>query len=104
MKTSGALRLGSRRSALARAQEVFADGERCAGVLRAALRAVLDREGLEIEYAEVRDPEAFSEVPADDERLSRAQALVAARLGRVRLIDNLRLDGPPLEALPSAPR
>ncbi|QDU68219.1 pantoate--beta-alanine ligase [Engelhardtia mirabilis] len=85
--------------ALARAQSLFAAGERGVGVLRSAMHSEL-RE-LEVEYAELRDPERFERVPTDVDRLDRAQALVAARLGRVRLIDNLRLDGPPLASLRS---
>jgi pantothenate synthetase len=47
--------------------------------------------GLELEYAALRDPDRWT----NDEprgRMERAIALVAARVGGVRLIDNLRLD------------
>jgi pantothenate synthetase len=53
------------------------------------LRAALEQPGLELEYAEVRDPERFTERPHGP--LARARALVAARVGGVRLIDNLEL-------------
>ena len=51
----------------------------------------LDDDGLIVEYAEVRDPDHWTpELPAAP--LQRAQALIAVRIGSVRLIDNLRLD------------
>jgi pantothenate synthetase len=58
------------------------------------MQAVLGQSPLQVEYATVRDPERWSagDPPAP---LERAQALVAARIGGVRLIDNLRLDGDP---------
>ena len=55
------------------------------------MRAELERHGLFVEYAAVRDPELWTaEEPTG--LLPRAQALIAAQLGAVRLIDNLRLD------------
>ena len=51
----------------------------------------LQVDGLQLEYAEVRDPEAWSPNPPNGP-ITRAQALVAARVGKVRLIDTLRLD------------
>jgi pantoate--beta-alanine ligase len=73
------------------ARALWAAGEREPGALCAALAAELT--GVEPEYAEVRDPEAWTaDRPAGP--LTRAQALVAARVGPVRLIDNLRLDAP----------
>ncbi len=79
--------------ALVAAQGAWQSGERRAAELGAAMRAVLEPSALQIEYATARDPEAWTaEEPAAP--LVRAQALVAARIGGVRLIDNLRLDGP----------
>jgi pantothenate synthetase len=51
----------------------------------------LEHGGVQVEYAELRDPHAWTpESPTGP--MLRAQALVAARIGKVRLIDNLRLD------------
>jgi pantoate--beta-alanine ligase len=80
--------------ALAEARRCFAAGGRTAGELRAAMRGVLDGEPrLRIEYADVRDPDRFGCELADEEVPERARGLIAARLGEVRLIDNLALDG-----------
>ena len=55
------------------------------------MRAVLAESSFAVEYAELRDPERWTpEVPRGP--LERAVALVAGKLGAVRLIDNLRLD------------
>jgi pantoate--beta-alanine ligase len=75
--------------ALCAARDLWKSGERRRTNLEACLRAALPGEA--IEYAAVRDPERFSQRPI---RLLRAQALLAVRLGPVRLIDNLRLDQP----------
>ena len=57
------------------------------------MRAVAGDRGVELEYAALRDPERWT--PGEPRGpLERAVALVAARVGPVRLIDNLRLDGP----------
>lgn len=66
-------------------------GERRAAELERVMRAALAESGLEVEYAQVRDPLAWSE-HAPQAPLERARALIAARAGAVRLIDNLRLD------------
>jgi pantothenate synthetase len=56
------------------------------------MRLVLASSGLELEYAEVRDPKNWTEnVPPGP--LKHGVALIAARAGSVRLIDNMRLDG-----------
>ena len=79
--------------ALFRARELWGEGERAPHALAEAMRAELERDGLVVEYAAVRDPEAWT---AEEPRgpLPRGQALIAAKLGAVRLIDNLRLDDP----------
>lgn len=74
--------------ALSRALAAAGDaaGEGVQAVLAAA-RAVLEREpGVELDYLAVVDPATFLFAP-DDHR-GRAQVLVAARVGSVRLIDN----------------
>lgn len=78
--------------ALRTARAQWRAGERRAAPLSDAMRAVLAEARLEVEYAAVRDPERWS-AGKPTAPLQRAQALVAARLGGVRLIDNLRLDG-----------
>jgi pantoate--beta-alanine ligase len=77
--------------ALRSARDAWRHGVREAAALRTQMRANLHRGGIVIEYAEVRDPDAWTaHEPAG--RLHRAVALVAARVGPVRLIDNMRLD------------
>lgn len=66
-------------------------GERDAARLAAGLRRELAAAGFEVEYAEVRDPERWTPA-APPGPLERAVALIATRVGGVRLIDNLRLD------------
>lgn len=60
--------------------------ETTAGAAEAAMRAVLEREGLEVEYAAVREAETLRRVTPVWRGPGRA--LIAARLGSVRLIDN----------------
>lgn len=77
--------------ALFSARDAWQRGQREADKLRRAMLHELDVEGVELEYAELRDPHNWRpEAPTGN--LVRAQALVAARIGRARLIDNLRLD------------
>ncbi|MSR62290.1 MAG: pantoate--beta-alanine ligase [Planctomycetes bacterium] len=71
------------------AHDAWRAGERDAARLEAVLAAELAREAVQVEYAEVRDPERFALRPSG--ALPRARALIAARVGRVRLIDNLDL-------------
>jgi pantoate--beta-alanine ligase len=78
--------------ALFAARAAWQKGERDADALRALLARVVGDAPLRLEYAEVRDPERWT---AERPRgaLPRAQALLAAFCGEVRLIDTLRLDG-----------
>lgn len=78
-------------AALTAARELWGTGERRPAELAAAMGRVLELSPLQVEYAEVRDPEHWTGT-APTEALERAVALVAAKLGPVRLIDNLRLD------------
>lgn len=75
--------------ALCATRDLWHSGERRRTRLEACLRGALP--GMAIEYAAVRDPERLAQRPI---RLPRAQALLAVRVGPVRLIDNLRLDSP----------
>jgi pantoate--beta-alanine ligase len=77
--------------ALLAAREAFAAGERDAGVLEHRMRDVLQSAvGTEIEYAALRDAGTLAtfDGPVPE---GGARVLVAARLGGVRLIDNLAL-------------
>jgi pantoate--beta-alanine ligase len=88
---------GERARALALSRALFAAraawqaGARAPARLEAVLAAELTE--VDVEYAVVRDPARFTAPPPA--RLERARALVAARVGRVRLIDNLDLGGEP---------
>ncbi|HEX2325689.1 MAG TPA: pantoate--beta-alanine ligase [Chloroflexota bacterium] len=75
--------------ALRTGQGRVAGGERDALAVRQAIEAVLlDTPGLRPDYVAVVDPESLEPL----ERLDRpARALIAARLGKVRLIDNAPL-------------
>jgi pantoate--beta-alanine ligase len=64
---------------------LFAAGERDAEALRAALWEALRVPGIEPEYAEAADPLTLEPVATAD---SGTVLLVAARVGRTRLIDN----------------
>jgi pantoate--beta-alanine ligase len=74
--------------ALARFRSLFASGERAAGPFREALREAAGP-GVEVEYAEVVDPDTLAPL----ERIGdRAVCAVAARVGATRLIDNTILE------------
>lgn len=73
------------------AQEALLAGERDARVLEQRIAAQIAAHGLTLDYAAVVDPRTLEPV----ERVEApARALVAARLGKVRLIDNLALFPP----------
>ncbi len=77
--------------ALRTARDEWQKGLRQAASLRKCMHDSLVRDRIEIDYAEVRDPDAWTRSePAGS--LERAVALIAARVGGVRLIDNMRLD------------
>ena len=76
--------------ALCAARDAWTAGQRDPQALSVRMRAVLEATPLEPEYAEVRDPDAWTAgLPPGP--LASAVALVAARAGDVRLIDNLVL-------------
>lgn len=77
---------------LVAARTAWARGERDAAALRAALARSVTGPGVELDYAAVRDPERWT-ADEPEGRLRRAIALVAAKVGGVRLIDNLLLSG-----------
>lgn len=63
-------------------------------VLAESLAPGIDAGEIDVEYAAVRDPEQWS-ASRPDGPLTSAVALLAARVGAVRLIDNARLDQAP---------
>ena len=67
-------------------------GERGIAVLEKILAASLKQEGVQVEYASLVDDPTFH--PADPSLSGPWRACVAARVGGVRLIDNLLLGGP----------
>lgn len=77
--------------ALEAARECVSGGQRSAAKILAAARAVLETEpGLELDYLELVDDESFEPVS----EVSGEQTLVvAARVGSVRLLDNVVLAG-----------
>jgi pantoate--beta-alanine ligase len=75
--------------ALGAARAAFAGGERRPDALTAAMRAVLDAEPrASVDYAEVVDPETLRAIDKSEDS---SRALVAVRIGSVRLIDNSSL-------------
>jgi pantoate--beta-alanine ligase len=74
--------------ALTRAQALLAEGERAGAALEAAMRAVLADPAIAVDYAVVVDAATLDPLA----RVDRAgRALLAARVGGVRLIDNAPL-------------
>lgn len=76
--------------ALAAARSAWSGGLRDAEELAALLRAETEHPSIDLEYAEVRDPESWSAEPPTG-LMERAVALVAANVGGVRLIDNMEI-------------
>lgn len=76
--------------ALGAARAAWEAGERSPARLRDVMQGLFAGEGVELEYAEVRDPESWT-ASEPDRPLEQAVALIAARVGEVRLIDNAPL-------------
>jgi pantoate--beta-alanine ligase len=73
-------------AAIKKVEELFRNGERKSRLLEAEARRVLTlKNGLDIEYVAVCDPETFHDL---EEVGSRALLAVAAKVGATRLIDN----------------
>ncbi|MEA3291779.1 MAG: pantoate--beta-alanine ligase, partial [Pseudomonadota bacterium] len=77
--------------ALTDAKHAWREGERNPARLRELMHSKLNAPGVKIEYADLRDPLAWS-ADSPQRPMERAQALIAVDIGGVRLIDNLRLD------------
>ena len=87
LPAAGRARAACLSRALARAASRWREGERDPLRLEGVMRAELEGEELELEYAAVRDPGRWTEATPEGP-LEEAVGLVAARLGEVRLIDN----------------
>ncbi|MBZ5494922.1 MAG: pantoate--beta-alanine ligase [Acidobacteriia bacterium] len=75
--------------ALSAARAAYESGERNAGPLRAAMKAVLDAEPLaRVDYVSAADPATLAEL---DQVEAGILCSLAVRIGRTRLIDNLLL-------------
>lgn len=77
-------------AALAAARDLWLTGERSGAALAHQARRTLDDRGVAAEYVAVADAATFR--PVTGPVASPAVLVLAARLGDVRLIDNLRLD------------
>lgn len=73
---------------------VEADRERDPSVVESAMQRVLRENGLQVDYAVVRDARALAPLQRIEPRGLDVVALVAARVGNVRLIDNMVLKPP----------
>ena len=79
--------------ALSAARTGYEGGQRNAGALRAAMKAILDTEPLaHAEYISASDPETLSEVDRVDDGVLLS---LAVRIGGTRLIDNFLIQGKP---------
>jgi pantoate--beta-alanine ligase len=79
------------RRALAKAREVYTDGERSAGKLAEIVRNTVEAEPrARIDYVSVTDAETLEKLDKLDERT--ILIAVAARVGKTRLIDNIVLN------------
>ena len=79
--------------ALDTVRQAWRSGLRDASTLQNMLQAELDHPSVGLEYAEIRDPSAWT-TKAPSGLLEEAVALVAAVIGGVRLIDNMELSAP----------
>jgi pantoate--beta-alanine ligase len=80
------------RASMKRAEELFKGGERNAGTIASEVRKVLaSKDGIDIEYVEVCDPEDLGGIKDIE---NRALLAIAARVGKTRLIDNTILTEP----------
>jgi pantoate--beta-alanine ligase len=77
--------------ALARAATAFAGGERRAGALIEPVRSEIAAAGLQLQYAEIADPDQLFPLEPGAAIDGRALIAVAAFCGTTRLIDNLVL-------------
>jgi pantoate--beta-alanine ligase len=79
--------------ALSHCASAWQAGERSPAVLEGLLQKAIKASGAQYDYAAVRDPEAWT-VELPEGPLAQAVAVVAARVGPVRLLDNHLLQTP----------
>jgi pantoate--beta-alanine ligase len=79
---------------LARAEELWAHGERNAKTLRDAVRDEVSRGATSIDYVEVADPESLTPLPDGALAGGRPLVAIACRIGTTRLLDNRVLGEP----------
>lgn len=76
-------------AALNRAKTLFDNGERRSTVLRECVTGALESTpGITVQYVQIVDPDSFQPIPRVE---TEAVVALATKLGRTRLIDNLRL-------------
>ena len=78
--------------ALAMAQEQLDAGERDVAAIRSAMRAMLEAQPIQVDYVEIADPDSLEALTVAQPRMV---ALIAARVGATRLIDNRELRASP---------
>ena len=76
--------------AMQAANRLWIQGERLPLNLQSAMLEVLDPNSIELEYAEVRDPQHWSPIQPEN-RVEQARVLIAGQIEGVRLIDNMAL-------------
>jgi pantoate--beta-alanine ligase len=75
------------------ASRAFVRGERAARTLERFARGPIEEAASSVEYVELRDPDDLGEIPGDAG--ARAALVVACRVGKTRLIDNIVLGEDP---------
>jgi pantoate--beta-alanine ligase len=73
---------------LAMAQEKLDAGERDVAAIRTAMKAMLEAQPIQVDYVEIADPDSLEALTVAQPRMV---ALIAARVGATRLIDNREL-------------
>ncbi|MCA1823566.1 MAG: pantoate--beta-alanine ligase [Frankia sp.] len=86
--------------ALEAGQQTGLGGGDAAAILAAARRVLADEPGVRVDYLALVDPETFEDVAAGPDGHGPAVLLVAAYVGKTRLIDNTHTNvgGPPVGA------
>ncbi len=81
--------------ALKASNEAWAAGERDAGALLGVAQGVLDSvDGIAVDYLSLVDPEKLNLLEGTVEEARGCVMALAVHVGKARLIDNMRLDGP----------
>ena len=73
------------------AKTLWQDNIRDITLIEKTLHAQLTRAGLKVDYATIRDGANWHAAPRDANNFRAPRALIAAQLGKVRLIDNIAL-------------